>query len=144
MKAGNININWNQNGGQEQGKSHIDAASTTVQREENAKRDEDDKRRRCGETKDEEQSWDGNGYRNRNETRSLDFLCLRIHGDARVNFYSTTAGSFIQTSLSTESESPDLFMINQTCLQYTTAGSSIQSSLQARSMRAMKFFVREI
>ena len=72
------------------------------------------------------------------------------------NFYSTTAGSFIQTSLSTELESPDLFIINQTCLQYTSAGALIQSSLLARSINRdqfnkspldsvqMKFFVREI
>ncbi len=53
-----------------------------------------------------------------------------------LTLYSPTAGSFIETSLSTESESPNLFIINQTCLQYTTAGSLIQSSLLARSMRA--------
>src|SRR5438132_10501061 len=48
-----------------------------------------------------------------------------------LTFYSTTAGSFIETSLSTESERPNLFIINQTCLEYTTAGSLIQSSLLA-------------
>src|SRR5205823_6990997 len=71
--------------------------------------------------------------------------------------YSTPAGSFIETSLSAESESPNLFISNQTCLQYTTAGSLIQSSLLARSVNRdqfnkslplnsvqMKFFVREI
>src|SRR5437879_3317613 len=67
-----------------------------------------------------------------------------LHVRLTANFYSTTAGSFIETNLSTEFESPNLFLIIQTCLEYTTAGSLIQSSLPARSMRAMKFIVREI
>ena len=43
--------------------------------------------------------------------------------------FKQPAGSFIETSLSTESESLNLFMINQTGLQHTTAGSLIQCSL---------------
>jgi hypothetical protein len=50
------------------------------------------------------------------------------------NFYSTTAGSFIEINLSTESGSSNLFIINETGLQYTTAGSLIQSRLLAQSI----------
>src|SRR5256886_12038359 len=60
------------------------------------------------------------------------------------NLYRSPAGSLIETSLSTESESPNLFIINQSCVQYTTAGSLIQSSLLADPCVQMKFFVREI
>ncbi|PYK62385.1 MAG: hypothetical protein DME21_06565 [Verrucomicrobia bacterium] len=59
------------------------------------------------------------------------------------NFYSTPAGSFIETSLSTELESPNLFIINQTCLEYTTAGSLIQSSLLARSINRNQLLINK-
>src|SRR2546430_14155216 len=59
------------------------------------------------------------------------------------NLYQKTAGSFIEPSLSTESESPNLFIINQTGLQYTTDGSLIQSSLLARSINRNQFLINK-
>src|SRR6266480_2262320 len=47
----------------------------------------------------------------------------------------------IETSLSTESESPNLFIINQTCLDNTTAGSLIQSCLLARFINRNRFLI---
>jgi hypothetical protein len=58
-------------------------------------------------------------------------------------FYSTTAGSFIETSLSTESGNPNLFIINQTRLQYTTDGSLIQSIRLARSINRNQFLINK-
>src|SRR2546425_11064270 len=60
-----------------------------------------------------------------------------------ANFYSTTAGSFIEPSLSIESENPNLFIIHQSCLDYTTTGSLIQSSLPVRSINRTQFLINQ-
>jgi hypothetical protein len=59
------------------------------------------------------------------------------------NFYSTTAGSFIEINLSTQSRSSNVFIINETGFQYTTAGSLIQSRLLAQSKSRNWFLINE-
>ena len=84
MKARNVNISRSQNGSHEQSESHVKRAATTVQSEKDAKQDEDEERRRCSETKDEEQGRDGNTYRNLDEAQFSNFLSFRVHDSARM------------------------------------------------------------
>ena len=79
VPAGNIYIHWNQNGCHEQSKHHVKGKATAVQSEKDAKQDEDEKSRRCRETKDEEQGRNANADCNLNKVPSLDFRSFGIH-----------------------------------------------------------------
>ena len=66
-----------------------------------------------------------------------------FHHAMPSNFYSTTAGSFIETGLASESGSSNLFIINPTLPNYTTAGSLIQSYLFAQSISRNWFLINK-
>src|SRR5262245_856954 len=80
VPAGNIYIYRNQNSGSEQNEGDMKRTAAVMPSKTDAKQHEYEESSRCCETENEEEGRNANADRDLNETQSLNFLNLGIHG----------------------------------------------------------------